>query len=51
VVSCNVELVEKNSFDVARALQAVGYLRVSTSEQADSGAGLAAQRAAVEAGI
>jgi len=27
----------------------IGYLRVSTTEQADSGAGLAAQRAAIEA--
>lgn len=29
--------------------RAIGYLRVSTDEQADSGAGLAAQRAAIEA--
>jgi DNA invertase Pin-like site-specific DNA recombinase len=31
--------------------RAVGYLRVSTSEQADSGAGLAAQRSAIEAEV
>jgi DNA invertase Pin-like site-specific DNA recombinase len=29
----------------------IGYVRVSTSEQADSGAGLAAQRAAIEAEV
>jgi DNA invertase Pin-like site-specific DNA recombinase len=29
--------------------KAIGYLRVSTSEQADSGAGLAAQRVAIQA--
>lgn len=29
-------------------MKALGYLRVSTHEQADSGAGLAAQRAALE---
>lgn len=34
---------------VAPAGTAVGYIRVSTSEQADSGAGLAAQRATIEA--
>ena len=34
---------------VAPAATAVAYLRVSTAEQADSGAGLAAQRATVEA--
>jgi DNA invertase Pin-like site-specific DNA recombinase len=32
----------------SKTLRAVGYLRVSTAEQADSGAGLAAQRAAIE---
>src|SRR5205085_3363574 len=31
------------------ATRAVGYLRVSTEEQADSGAGLAAQQAVIEA--
>ena len=35
-------------FDTARA---IGYLRVSTSEQVDSGAGLAAQRSAIEAEV
>lgn len=30
-------------------MRAVGYVRVSTTEQADSGAGLAAQRATIEA--
>lgn len=30
------------------AIRAVGYLRVSTAEQAESGAGLAAQRVAIE---
>src|SRR4051794_697072 len=30
-------------------MHVLAYLRVSTSEQADSGAGLAAQRAAIEA--
>lgn len=35
--------------DESAPLRAVGYLRVSTAEQADSGAGLAAQRTAVEA--
>ena len=34
---------------VAPANTAVGYIRVSTAEQADSGAGLAAQRATIEA--
>ncbi len=32
-------------------IRAVAYLRVSTSEQADSGAGLAAQRSAIEAEV
>lgn len=35
--------------DESGPLRAVAYLRVSTAEQADSGAGLAAQRASVEA--
>ncbi len=35
--------------DPLRPIRAVAYLRVSTAEQADSGAGLAAQRASVEA--
>lgn len=34
--------------DTTAPLRAVAYLRVSTSEQADSGAGLAAQRAAID---
>jgi len=33
------------------SLRAVAYLRVSTTEQADSGAGLAAQRAAIDAEV
>jgi DNA invertase Pin-like site-specific DNA recombinase len=32
-------------------VRAIGYVRVSTTEQADSGAGLAAQRAAIEAAV
>jgi len=40
-----VKRAVRDSFAPTRA---VGYLRVSTAEQADSGAGLAAQRAAVE---
>lgn len=35
--------------DDSQPIRAVAYLRVSTAEQADSGAGLAAQRASVEA--
>lgn len=35
--------------DEASPVRAIGYLRVSTAERAGSGAGLAAQRAAVEA--
>lgn len=35
--------------DMGYGARAVGYLRVSTDEQANSGAGLAAQRTAVEA--
>lgn len=39
------------SAEVTSRVRAVGYLRVSTIEQADSGAGLAAQRAAIEAEV
>ena len=49
MVSCKVTTVKKSRIDPSRPPRAVGYLRVSTSEQADSGAGLAAQRAAVAA--
>lgn len=35
--------------EVRKASRVVGYVRVSTSEQAESGAGLAAQRATIEA--
>ncbi|MCK9876626.1 recombinase family protein [Frankia sp. Ag45/Mut15] len=35
--------------DQSGILRAIGYMRVSTDEQGDSGAGLAAQRAVVEA--
>ena len=37
--------------DTGTAIRAIAYLRVSTSEQADSGAGLAAQRASIEAEV
>ncbi len=41
-------MAKRTTRDTSAPTRAVGYLRVSTAEQADSGAGLAAQRAAVE---
>ncbi len=41
-------MAKRTMRDSSAPTRAVGYLRVSTAEQADSGAGLAAQRAAVE---
>jgi len=41
-------MAKRTARDSSAPTRAVGYLRVSTAEQADSGAGLAAQRAAVE---
>ena len=41
-------MAKRTTRDSSAPTRAVGYLRVSTAEQADSGAGLAAQRAAVE---
>ena len=49
MVSCNVVVVKRSQVDLSQPPRAVGYLRVSTTEQAHSGAGLAAQRSAVEA--
>ena len=49
MVSCNVVDVKRSRVDPSQPPRAVGYLRVSTTEQAHSGAGLAAQRSAVEA--
>lgn len=45
------DVTKRAARDGSEPLRAIGYLRVSTAEQADSGAGLAAQRAAVEAEI
>lgn len=42
-------MARRASRDLSGPIRAVAYLRVSTAEQADSGAGLAAQRASVEA--
>ncbi len=42
-------MAKRAARDASGPTRAIAYLRVSTAEQADSGAGLAAQRAAVEA--
>jgi len=49
VVSWNDDLMAKRRKLEKDGTRAVAYLRVSTEEQADSGAGLAAQRTAIEA--
>jgi DNA invertase Pin-like site-specific DNA recombinase len=44
-------MAKRATNDESSPVRAVAYLRVSTAEQADSGAGLAAQRASVEAEV